>query len=187
MKVCPKCGGITEEKNAIKCAVCGNLVANENEYTLEELQDEHVMQYIKLEHQKQKRKKKIKILVFIISIITIFLISLLIYNLVKPKGHIIIRQKYYEGYVGETIIIEPEYYGNISAEDLKIDIKLSEVDEVYHTVLFRYTIVDNKFYLDLVASGEAEVIFIPRDDGEQEYYNNSIMLKVKTKGGLDYE
>ena len=61
MKVCPYCSGITEEKNAIKCAICGKDVSKEKEYLQEELEDELVKEDIHQNIQTRKIKKIKKI------------------------------------------------------------------------------------------------------------------------------
>ena len=184
MKVCPKCGGITEEKNAIKCTVCGSPIKNEEEYTEDELTDDYVKHYIKLEHEHPKRKRRKIIIISIIAVILLISIITIICNSLKPKGHIIIRESFIVAEVGETIIISPEYYGNITAEDLAMDI---EIKDSYTSVPFRYKIIDNEFYLDLYESAEIIITFTSKDDGLQKKYNNIVKIVILSQGEDEYE
>ena len=177
MKVCPYCNAINEEKNAIKCAVCGQSIASEDEYTIEDLTDESVKQYLTLKQSKQRTKKILKILIPLIVAVIGIIIALVSYNLTKPKGHIIIRESLYIMNVGDRIEISPEYYGDITAEDLKLMIKIKSTGD---SVPFRYEIINNKFYIDAYIPDEITIIFVPNDDGMQEFYNNEVKIIIMT-------
>lgn len=178
MKVCPYCTAINEEKNANKCCVCGKSIVSETEYSESDLEDNSIKQYILLKQEKIKRNKILKILIPIIIAVVLLITSIIIYNVTRPKGHIIIRESLYIAYVGDRIEIAPEFYGDIKAEDLKWDMKLNSTGE---EVPFRYEIIDNKFYLDLMLPDEIEITFKPKDDGMQHKYNNTVKIYILSK------
>ena len=177
MKVCPHCNAINEENKAIKCSVCGQSIANEIEYSSEDLMDESIKQYITLNQSKLKTKRILKIVIPIVLIIIGIVAAILIYNATRPKGHIIIRKSLYIMQVGERIEIAPEYYGEINAEDLKLDIEIKSTGD---SVPFRYEIIDNKFYIDAYMPDEITIVFSPNDDGMQKYFNNIVKIVIMT-------
>ena len=60
MKICPYCSAINEEKNAMKCCVCGRDISAEKEYTKEELDGTNLIDEITTKNKKNQDKKKFK-------------------------------------------------------------------------------------------------------------------------------
>lgn len=176
MKVCPYCNGVTEEKNAIKCEVCGQDITKEKEYTKEELEDEFVQEGIEISRRVRKNKKqKKKLLVGLLVIVIIFVFSMII-SLLQPTGYINIENSRYEMKVGNQIEIKLEYGGKVKAKNVEVEIVSSDYDGT--KISFRYSIEDDICYITGYYADNITLKFNVKDNGEQKNYNNEVRIII---------
>lgn len=176
MKVCPYCNGVTEEKNAIKCEVCGQDISNEKEYTKEELEDEFVQEGIELSRRVRKNKKQKKKLFIGFLVIAIIFVFSMIISLLQPTGYVNIENSKYQMKVGSTIEIKLEYGGKIKDKNVEVEIVSSDYDGT--KISFRYSIDENICYITGYYADNITLKFNVKDSGEQKNYNNEVKIII---------
>lgn len=177
MKVCPYCRGITEEKNAIKCAICGKDISKEKEYLQEELEDELVKEDINQNIQSRKIKKIKKKISIYLGFILIIALVITISILLKPKGYVNVPINTYTAKIGDRIAINLEYGGKIRDKDVELEIVSSDYDG--KKISFRYEIVDSICYINCYMTDQITLKFNVKDNGEQYKYNNIVNISIK--------
>lgn len=178
MKVCPYCNGIVEEKNAIKCNICGQNIQNEPEYSEEELNDDLILEEIENNNHKRRNAKKMKHSL-VIALVTVFTLGLLGFILLyEPKGHIYIPNNTYLAQVGEIVEIDIVYSKNIKPKNVRLEI-VSTTAKV-NEITFRYQITDNKIKIETIKEDSLVLKFYTRDDGSQKDYNNIVYIEIVT-------
>lgn len=180
MKICPSCGGITEEKNAKKCEVCGTTIVQQKDYTKEELENTSVLKDSLNCVKRKNFIKKIKKIMINTSLVTIILASvfLVLWVIERPnKGHINLTKTTFDIYVNETIEIIPIYSEGLSYKDLGIKIEQGELDS------FTTWNKGNTFYFKGKKPDTLVISFIVNDDGLQSKYNNKFTLNIKSTPG----
>ncbi len=184
MKICPYCSAINEEKNAIKCCVCGRDISAEKEYTKEELDDTNLIDEITTKNKKNQDKKKFKKVLYV-SLIPIFIIVLIIALIAcEPKGHIDIPINYYEIKTGEKVTIKVNYYNKVTSKNVRMEITSSYYKELNETS-FYYQVVDNNFVIEGVKEDHLVLTFTVKDDGEQKKYNNQVTIIILPKESVN--
>ncbi len=177
MKVCPYCNGITEEKNAIKCAICGKDITKEKEYLQEELEDELVKEDINKNIQARKMKKIKKKISIYLGFILIIALIISISILLKPKGYVNISPNTYKARIGDRIAINLEYGGKISDKDVELEIVSSVYDG--KKISFRYEIDGSICYINCYMADQLTLKFKVKDNGEQYKYNNIVNISIE--------
>lgn len=181
MKVCPYCDGISEENNAIKCNICGHSLENIQEYSIDELNDEVILEEIRRENSRIRNKpKRIKAAIVVLGLIIVgIIISITI--ILEPSGHLEIKQSYYETSIGQEIVIEPMYSSKISSKHVRIDIVSSNYDK--KEISFRYKIENEKFIIEPIKEDNLILEFYVKDDGNQKDYNNTVNIVITNMEG----
>lgn len=176
MKVCPYCNGIVEEKNAIKCNICGQNIQNEPEYSMEELNDDLFLEEIENNNRKRRNVKRIKhsLLIGITTILILVVLGFIL--LYEPKGHIYIPNDTYSAHVGEIVEIDISYSKNIKPKNVRVDI-ISTTSKT-NEVTFRYQITDSKIKIETIKEDYLILKFYTRDDGSQKDYNNIVYIEI---------
>lgn len=178
MKVCPKCNGITEEKKAIKCSVCGYDIANEPEYSQSELADENIKMQINQKHKEYLKKTKCQKALKIIGGLAIIgmVITIVLIFLISPKGHIDIAEENVTLHVGESITITPTYSKGLKGRHLAVSVSSKETDNT--TLSFKYYRKGDSFVFEALSPDYVEIVFTVNDDGEQMNYNNKLYFTI---------
>lgn len=178
MKVCPKCNGITEEKKAIKCSICGYDITSEPDYSQDELLDDSVKLEIAQKHTNYRnriaRNRALRILgsLAVIGVI----VALIIVFVISPKGHVNITEPSITLHVGESITITPTYSDGLKGRHLAVSVASKETDN--STLSFRYHRKGDSFVFEALAPDYIEIVFIVNDDGEQINYNNKLYITI---------
>lgn len=176
MKVCPYCSGVTEDKNAIKCAICGHDITNENEYTADELEDELVKEEVYRKIKKIKNKKIQKRLMISIGVFVVLSLGIVLSIILAPKGYVNVVTTTYTAKVGDQITIALEYGGKIKDKDVQLEI--ISTNNKTNQVSFRYKIVESTCYINCYMADQLTLKFKAKDNGEQYKYNNVVNIFI---------
>lgn len=182
MKVCPSCDAINEEKNAIKCAVCGRDISKELEFDLEALDDPNFLEEIDFKNKLKKRKNKTK-KILITSLVMIFMICMIVvYVNLEPRGHINIVKTYWEIEIGDVLPIEIEYSEKLSRKNLRIELVTSNYKDLGEDEYsYYFDVIDDKYCLVALKEDTLQFTFWVKDDGTQAQYNNTITIVIISK------